>query len=526
MTLTRHNLYFAALLSAIYVLAWLIQDQLYLNGDVSQLLHATQRLLAGGTYIQDFFIPNPPMVMYLYIPPVLLTKALGAPVAIVFRSYIFLLCSLSLLFCYALAKNILPKKEMWRYSFISMLALVFLIIPFQLQGQRDCLLLVFVMPYMLAAASRLQGSRFSIAYAICIGVFAGFGFAMKPHFLALLIVVEAYYCLYRKNILAWMRCEVITTIVFLSIYTLTTWIFFQDYFTVIVQYLLQNYTVSIMATWTQLIFNMDILFCVLSILFWLTQYKNNPCQILGTLLSLATIAFIAIRISQRSNFLYHTIPAFSVAILLMELSFITFLARTEKNTLTTILTIIFSIVVSSLPLYTMAYTYDLGRAYKINLLDKFIVFMQTQPRHSSLYALTYTGNFIAPLADYTDATIAERFDYLWMTAAYVKRFQGQGEGPLRHYFKTNHEKYFFIDMIAEDFRTKKPDLVFVDQRRLNLPIDNKYIYFDFLSYFSENQAFRNEWKAYQYLTTIYVNSNNTYNIDIYQRMPLKRIAHD
>src|SRR5579872_3156058 len=107
MSLTnKSSLFFWGAILSVYVVAWGIQEHLPLNWDISQLLHATRLMLAGGTYSKDFFIPNPPMILFLYTPPVALSKFMGVKVMLPFRIYIFMLISISLAICCSLARQL------------------------------------------------------------------------------------------------------------------------------------------------------------------------------------------------------------------------------------------------------------------------------------------------------------------------------------------------------------------------------------------------------------------------------------
>lgn len=157
--LTKKNSFFLIML-AVYLTAWFIQSQLFINWDVSQLIQSTKRLLEGGTYTRDFFIPNPPMILYLYTPPVLFQQFFHLRIDLIFRAYIFILSSLSLFFCYHLTQTLFAKKDSnLRYGFLIVLASLYLIVPLFLLGQRDCLMMMFTFPYMLMAVNRLQAQH-------------------------------------------------------------------------------------------------------------------------------------------------------------------------------------------------------------------------------------------------------------------------------------------------------------------------------------------------------------------------------
>src|SRR3990167_10746289 len=94
------SIYFSLIIVGIYFSAWMIQAHLLLNWDVSWLMLETGRLLRGGKYVTDFFEINPPLILYLYIPPVILNKIFSINIILALRLYIFFLTSGSLYFCF------------------------------------------------------------------------------------------------------------------------------------------------------------------------------------------------------------------------------------------------------------------------------------------------------------------------------------------------------------------------------------------------------------------------------------------
>ncbi len=77
------------LMASIFLFAWKLQSALFLNYDVSWLMHASERLLAGGTYSRDFFETNPPLILYLYLPPVIFSKIFAFNLVLLFRAGCF-----------------------------------------------------------------------------------------------------------------------------------------------------------------------------------------------------------------------------------------------------------------------------------------------------------------------------------------------------------------------------------------------------------------------------------------------------
>ena len=53
--LKKSNLAYFLILSFVYVLAWVMQNHLFLKGDVSWQMHLSRVVLRGGNYMKSFF---------------------------------------------------------------------------------------------------------------------------------------------------------------------------------------------------------------------------------------------------------------------------------------------------------------------------------------------------------------------------------------------------------------------------------------------------------------------------------------
>ena len=85
-----------SLILFLYGIAALTQTFFLLNHDVSWCIHAASRLLAGGTYMKDFFDINPPLALYLYTPPVILGAFFHIGIMYALPIYIFIVATISL----------------------------------------------------------------------------------------------------------------------------------------------------------------------------------------------------------------------------------------------------------------------------------------------------------------------------------------------------------------------------------------------------------------------------------------------
>lgn len=497
----------------LFALGWVIQDQLFLNWDVSMLLNAADKLLSGGTYADDFFTPNPPMILYLYLPPLLLSKTTGFDIIFIFRAYLFLLTGFSFCLIYYLSKNIFPSKKL-SFLFLLSVIIVLVLIPLYEFGQREHLLIIFSLPYLFLVVNRLDGYKINLYLAVMIGIINGLGLAIKPQFLLLPLFIESFVMLRQKNLLAWVRPETIASLVFLSLYTLVILFFHPDYIAIILPFMWQHYYGAISAPLIHLLTTNIVVFGAFCVLFFFLEKKTLPYQSLPVVLLVAIFAYFFIYLVQGTLFYYHTIPFFSLCILLLVILLAHFIEQYRHR---------FSVALASfLILYLFSIFFGLyifATNYKNRILHPLIAFMHTQPPHQSIYILSLK-NYSSPLIHYTDTSISERFDSIWFVESLVKKRMQCGDTCLKAYLIHNEDKPFFLDLIADDIRKHRPDLVFVDVSKKNTGMNGQTHYFAYLDYFLLNKNFRDAWQPYRYLTTI---GSSACKLEIFKRMDERNI---
>ncbi len=507
----KHKHYYFLFWLSILFIAWMIQAKLFLNWDVSGLLNSTRLMLAGGSYTHDFFTANPPMILYLYIPPIIMNKISGISLILTFRTYIFILAVFSFLICFFLARSIFKTEDNILHKlFLGVILFTFLILPMQHLGQRDHLLVLLTMPYLLLVVCRLQNIPIPVFYAITIGIMAGLGFGIKPHFLLTPLLLEIYYIHSTKRWFAFLRPETCAILCILVLYFSSVLIFFPDFLTVIIPYSTKYYYSNIALSWFDLSLNSIMVFCSLAIILFCLEFKTSSHKNLATILCLALIGFLFSYLSQRTEFYYHLIPPFSLAILLLSLLLISSIKKHLHY-----FNIIITILILSFPIYTIIILYQDGKSYKSDIINSLITFISTQPKNSSVYFFTQS-NYGSPLRDYIPIINNQRFDCLWMIGNLIQKRKQYGDVALRQYIKNTKEKYFFLNLITDDLHKYKPDLILVDTRDINTWLGGNISHFDYIDYFSENRYFKNEWKSYRYLTTI-TGGHMRYKLQVYAR---------
>jgi hypothetical protein len=478
----------------IYLVAWPIQSQFLLNTDVSWDMSVTRLMLAGGKYVKDFFEINPPMILFLYSPPVLLAKLSPVSIVLASRLYIYMLSSLSLLACYFFVKNIFALQHYrMRYVVVCALAFIFLILPLYDQGEREHLMIIFTLPYFLAISYRLQNKTLKPIYAFATGIFAGIGFCIKPFYLIAPVLIELYYLFKSRHILAWVRIEIITMMLVLLIYLAAIFIYFPEYIKSVVPYVSLFYYSGYGLPFSRVLCQKIIVFSALISALYFLSAKDNPYKSLLEVFMLALLGFIFAYLMQLTDWYYHYLPVLAMTILLFIILFGQWLAANAGQKYFKLIILIMFFVLS-FPALILIQEYKGGLRVTrdhlslIHALQKF-----TLPK--STYILTARPDTVYPISDYADIKIKSRFQHLlWIPDSVTVSANGNLSPAKLHAEKV------LINMVDEDLLAAKPDLILVDENDFMPMI--WFSHFNMLNYFLQDEKFKSIWKNYHYLTSI------------------------
>jgi len=513
MFVEKHRDYFLFIICfIILIVAWLLQSNLFINWDSSVLMREAQLLLTGGNYGSDFLEINPPMCIYLYILPVVLTKIFPINMILALRLYVFVICSLSLFVCYGLLQKIFSIKDTFLFFiFFSVLLTVFLIFPVTDFSEREHLILVLTVPYFFAFSARLQGNSLGSVQAIMVGVLAGIGFAIKPFFLITFFFLEIYYIVSTKNKYAWVRKETTIIILLLFVYLLSVVLFYKSYINFIIPLVSRFYYASIQDSYREIILYPCAFFCYyIAALFFLVQNKENPYKVLSTVLFIALIGYLFAYFIQQTAWSYHLLPANSVAILLASLLFCVVITRIKNNQREYWLTPILMVVFFAFPIYVITSSLSNGLAYK-NDQANLITFFKKYAQHKSICSFQASIAVIFPAVDYANVNFPCRnLALIWMPNT-VR--QTKIHPNIIATQQLQHDEAIFINMISEDLTIHKPDFILVDVLKQRFYSEN--ISFSYLEHLLKNKQFQIAWKNYSYFTT--VSKDVIYKFDVYQR---------
>lgn len=161
--------------------ATVFYPQFLLNHDASWYLIATDMFLDGARLYTDILEINPPLAFYLTVPPVAVARIFSAdPTTVYFFYLIAIACASAVWVLAILEMSELSDRER-RFLFPGILTALF-ILPLAEFGQREHLMLIFSMPFVLSQAFRHRLPQLDVPHQIALGAAASLGFLLKPYF--------------------------------------------------------------------------------------------------------------------------------------------------------------------------------------------------------------------------------------------------------------------------------------------------------------------------------------------------------
>lgn len=208
-------------LAATAVLWWLP-----LNNDVSWQLWVARQLRGGAVFGRDIWEINPPLWFWEAMP----ASALADRLHLAAGHLLIATVTLRTVICLALTSALVPGTARSRALATVGLGLVLLGLPLFSWGEREHLALLGALPYAALIARRREG-RVDPHLALGVGLFAAWGFALKPVFVLVPLVLEGWLLVAQRCDWRPMRVETAVLAAALVAYAAATVLFAPDWVT-------------------------------------------------------------------------------------------------------------------------------------------------------------------------------------------------------------------------------------------------------------------------------------------------------
>jgi hypothetical protein len=160
-----------------------------LNHDVAAILNFAERWVAGERLYRDLIDVNPPLIFVLTAIPALIDRFTPLDAVQALQACVLGCCALAWRFCVALRRD--QREGPVEAAVLDALVPLTCLLAAYDVGQREQLMALFALPYALLAARRMEGQATPTGLALGVTLAAALAFALKPHFLAVPLLVEA-----------------------------------------------------------------------------------------------------------------------------------------------------------------------------------------------------------------------------------------------------------------------------------------------------------------------------------------------
>ncbi|OGT51771.1 MAG: hypothetical protein A3E84_05205 [Gammaproteobacteria bacterium RIFCSPHIGHO2_12_FULL_42_13] len=464
-----------------------MQSHLFLNWDVITMLRFSKATLAGGDYVSSYYNINTPAIFYLYFPVILISNYFHLSLVLCIRLFTYCVGIISWFSSAYLLKNIL-KTRLQKIFIFSAIGIGFFLLPAHEFGQREHLMMMFALPYVVAVALRASQHQLVITTAFLIGLFSGLGLIIKPFFLILPIVLETYLLFSRKKISLLLRPEILGILFIHCIYLITLCLVNQNYLTKMLPILLQ-YDIKNAALPYIFLLNTEcsllMIFTFLS--FAVFRFIMKKKDFLTTSFFLASVAcFLEFMVAKRYWY-YHELSA----LFFMLLTVVSIFCMTIKNFKKNIGLIFITIFSTSAILLTgWSYFYYISRLYN-NLHaphHRLAKIIKKYAENKTVLIMSETPSFYETVSFYGHAILSNANSFPSMVIPAISKNTAPEEDKKR-----------VVDAIVTSLQKEKPALVIIDQNPNGQYFERP---FEYLKFYAKYKAFRLAWAHYRFLKRI------------------------
>ena len=175
--------------------------------DVSWLTVAAAKVMGGQRLYSQVMEVNPPLSVLLYMPPVLLARALGIAPETASAGLCVLAIAVSGLISGRILAPVLgaDRTRAWRLAATS--AFVLGVMPAVAFGQREHIAVMALLPFLAVCLLRAEGRRPDWPLAVVAGLGMGVAVCIKPHFAAMAALPLAWSMWKGRSFRPWAQPE-------------------------------------------------------------------------------------------------------------------------------------------------------------------------------------------------------------------------------------------------------------------------------------------------------------------------------
>jgi len=492
------------LLPLAWVIAYLIPP---LNHDVAVILAISDRWLGGERMYVDMIDVNPPLIFMLNLIPAAVSRLLSIQDTQALVLCVLTLAIWSVIVSWRMFPALTgPGARSQHMIFLPLALFLAVVYPGEMFAQREHLMLLGAVPYLLLAAARFDGLKVPRGRMVAIALIAGLGFALKPHFLAIPLLVEVYLLTargWRKTLfdaVPWIILGVMAG------YVAAAWLVTPDYFTSVLPLIFDSYeeiggTNPLHVLYGRLLAPFVLMMAPLTLAAFLLRLSP-----LTRMAGLAALGGAMAGIAQAKGWPYHLLPAQVMTLLLTVLvicqgidkllgerfaadraSLPTLSLAPLRLTVGALMLMLFCLAGATRTTFYDQMNFDNSQAGK--LLKQVKKYAQGQP--VLIISPGIYPHF--PVLNYANARLAMRFQTIWPLQGAYESCRPE-EARYHDPDKMPPMEQLLRRAVSEDFVKYHPALVIMDKNPGIRWCGGRE--FDLTEYFLSIPAFAEEWKNY------------------------------
>jgi hypothetical protein len=484
---TQMRWVFLAPVCLILLIGMYLQLNTYPNHDVAWILWGTQRMLHGARFGIDIVEPNPPLAWYLAMPSTMLAELVRVPLDQPFRLFVAIAAALSSLAFARIGAE--PDEWVRQSSLAAAAAAILVLLPGREFAQREHLLLVAMLPYLALTSRRLASREFVRGrWAFFLGTAAGIGFALKPYFLAVPIIVEAIVQLTAPRRPRLLRAENLGIAAVGIAYAAVLLLFERPYFEFAVPLAREIYWSfdSPMSTvWPALVPQAVAVAALSAVAFVRRDW-------LGIVVVAAWSGLAISYLAQQKGYAYHIFPAVAVTLLLAAVECTA--ARMTGLLRASIGILVVLLVVKFIPPTVDWWKQNRPGGPHTVEIEEILASIDRNATGGDWLVVAVHPYPAFPAAIYASAQYSSRTNSQWFLPATVQLRARNAPAAARASIE-RHAR----DFMLHDLQTR-PGLVLIDSDASRHTVSNAD--FDFVQFYREDPRFRCAWADYREIARI------------------------
>lgn len=457
--------------------------------DLAWLLYVASELLHGSALYTGIVEVNPPLIIWLSILAEFLARVLGAWNLVVYRVLVLGAAAASVLLCRRQLRRFVHAPDPTAVDLLTLLLAYLLVAAVGFEfGQREHLAIALIFPFLLLTARQIESAGAIGVEDVAVGVMAGIGFAIKPHFVLACLTIELYVLLRRRCVVtSWPHIAV--ALVF-ALYGIAVVLFERDYF-VLARLAAAAYARMSEAAPMALLRLPPALWSIAAVLLACLARPRDPFRELYLVLAAAAASFLMVVLIQGKGWSYHWIPPVTIAGVVLPLVVWSWLAPLlPRARLTGIGTVLAVAVALSLFMlagrkFGDADAHKLRMQGKAYLLPRMIDVVERYANGGPIAALSTNMQAAFPLVSYTDVKWALRFNSLWLLPGVYPDYEPGSEVQYHGLEMMPAAERYMFDAVLVDLVRQQPTILIVD----TLPPGYVLRGFDYLTYFGRDARF-------------------------------------